>query len=144
MVACPTRLQERCEIYIARVSANGSRPEHGPESVIRCDGSHPSWLVYHEARATSGHVWHGRDVFTVLPTGFSKSLCYVCLPTVFVLVLPVKWTSIVFAVAPLTAIMKDQVSRAVARTCGHKRDTTLHNNYILQRTLAFHMDKSMY
>ena len=41
MVACPIRLQERCEMYIARVSANGSRPEHGPESAIRCDGSHP-------------------------------------------------------------------------------------------------------
>ena len=59
MVACPIRLQERCEIFIARVFANGSRPEHGPESVIRCDGSHPApWLFYHEARATSGRVWH--------------------------------------------------------------------------------------
>ena len=59
MVACPIRLQERCEIFIGRVFANGSRPEHGPESVIHCDGSHPApWLFYHEARATSGRVWH--------------------------------------------------------------------------------------
>ena len=59
MVVCPIRLQERCEIFIARMSANGSRPEHGPESVIHCDECHPApWLVYHEARATSGHVWH--------------------------------------------------------------------------------------
>ena len=59
VVDCPIRLQERCEIFIARVSANGSRPEHGPESVIRCDGSHPvPWLFYHEARATSRRVWH--------------------------------------------------------------------------------------
>ena len=113
MVVCPIRLQERCEIYITRVTANGSRPEHGPESVIRCDGSHPGpWLVYHEARATSGHVWHGRDVFAVLRGMFS--LCYTCPPTVFSLVLPVEGTSIVLAVAPLTAIMEDQVSvRAV-------------------------------
>ena len=104
MAVCPIRLQERCEIYIARVSANDSRPEHGPESVIRCDGSHPGpWLVYHEARATSSRVWHGRNVFTVLLTGFGKSLCYACPPTVFGLVLPVEGTSIVLAVAPLTS-----------------------------------------
>ena len=126
MVACPIRLQERCEIYIARMSANGSRPEHGPESVIRCDGRHPGpWLVYHEARATSGRVWHGRDVFAVLPTDFSKSLCYLCPPTVYVLVLPVKGTSIAFAVAPLTAIMKDQVSVASRRT--YLRPQARHN-----------------
>ena len=59
MVACPIRLQERCEIFIARVLANGSRPEHGPESVMRCDGSNPApWLFYHEARAVSCRVWH--------------------------------------------------------------------------------------
>ena len=48
-----------------------------------------------------------RDVFTVLPTGFSKSLCYACLPTVFSLVLPVEGILIDFAVAPLMTIMKD-------------------------------------
>ena len=59
MVAYPIRLQERCEIFITRMSANGSRPEHGPESVICCDESHPApWLFYHETRATSGRVWH--------------------------------------------------------------------------------------
>ena len=55
----PNQIAGRCEIFIARVSAKGSRPEHGPESVIRGDGSHPApWLFYHEARATSGRVWH--------------------------------------------------------------------------------------
>ena len=49
----------------------------------------------------------GRDVFAVLPTGFGKSLYYACPPTVFGLVLPVEGTSIVLAVAPLTAIMND-------------------------------------
>ena len=87
----------------------------------------------------------GRDAFTVLPTGFGKSLCYTYPPTVFDLVLPVEGTSIVLAVAPLTAIMKDQVSVvSVARTCGHKRGIMLRNNYIPQRIIAFRVDKSMY
>ena len=87
----------------------------------------------------------GRDVFTVLPTGFGKSLCYMCPPTVFGLVLPVEGTSIVFAVAPLMAIMKDQVSVASRlRTCGHKRGIMLHNNYIPQCIIAFRVDNSMY
>ena len=68
-----------------------------------------------QLQVVSGIV-SGRDVFAVLPTGFGKSLCYACLPTVFGLVLLVKGTSIVLAVAPLTAIMKDQLSVASRRT----------------------------
>ena len=87
----------------------------------------------------------GKYVFAVLPTGFGKSLCYACLLTVFGLVLPVEGTSIVFAVAPLTAIMTDQVSVvSCPRTCGHKRGIMLCNNYIPQRVIAFRVDKSMY
>ena len=67
-----------------------------------------------QLQVVSGIV-SGRDVFAVLPTGFGKSLCYTCPPTVFGLVLPVEGTSIVLAVAPLTAIMKDQVSVASRR-----------------------------
>ena len=67
----------------------------------------------------------GRDVFAVLSTGFGKSLCYVRLPTVFGLVLPVEGTSIVLAIAPLTAIMKDQVSVASRRT--YLRPQARHN-----------------
>lgn len=52
----------------------------------------------------------GRDVLAVLPTGFSNSLCFVCLLAVFDRVLPIGEPSIFLAVAPLTAIMKDQVS----------------------------------
>ena len=111
----PIRLQERCEILIARVSANGSRPEHRPEQRLlyaAMDATQRlgySTMKPEQLQVVSGIV-SGRNVFAVLPTGFGKSLCYACLPTVFRLVLPVEGTSIVFAVAPLTAIMKDQVS----------------------------------
>ena len=53
----------------------------------------------------------GSDVFAVLPTGYSKSLCYACLPLVCDQLesesdrVPV----IVLVVTPLTAIMDDQV-----------------------------------
>ena len=54
----------------------------------------------------------GRDVFGihVLPTGYGKSLCYQCLPLVFDKLNSVSsGASIVVVLAPLTAIMKDQV-----------------------------------
>ena len=69
-----------------------------------------------QLQVASGIV-SGRDVLAVLPTGFGKSLCYACQLTVFSLVLPVEGALIVFAVAPLTAIMKDQVSVASLRAC---------------------------
>ena len=113
MVACPIRLQERCEIFITRVSTNGRRPEldqrvlyAATESIQRFGYS---TMKPEQFQVMSGIV-SGKYVFAVLPTGFSKSLCYACLLTVFGLVLPVEGTSIVFAVAPLTAIMTDQVS----------------------------------
>ena len=105
------------------MSAYGSRPEYRLESVIRCHGSHPApWLVYHEVM--SGIVF-GRNVFTVLPTGFGNSQYYMCPPTVFGLVLPVEGTSLVLAVAPLTAIMKEEVS--VASRCTYLRPQARHN-----------------
>ena len=67
----------------------------------------------------------GRNVFAVLPTGFGKSLCYACPLTVFGLMLPVEGTSIVLAVAPLTATMKDQVS--VASCCAYLWLQARHN-----------------
>ena len=50
----------------------------------------------------------GNDVFAVLPTGYGKSLCYICLPKAFDYIHQ-KEGSIVIVVAPLTAILKDQV-----------------------------------
>ena len=52
----------------------------------------------------------GRDVFGILPTGYGKSLCYQCLPLIFdKLKSGSTCSSIVIVLAPLTAIMKDQV-----------------------------------
>ena len=51
----------------------------------------------------------GRDVFSILPTGFGKTLCYACLPLIFDELSPVVPHSIILVVTPLIAIMKDQV-----------------------------------
>ena len=56
-------------------------------------------------------ILRGRDVFAVLPTGFGKSLCFACLPTAFDQLHPHDEPTIVLVIAPLTAIMKDQVSK---------------------------------
>ena len=77
-----------------------------------------------QLQVVSGIVF-GRDVYAVLPTGFGKSLCYACPPTVFGLVLPVEGTLIVLAVAPLTAIMKDEVS--VVSCCTYLGPQARHN-----------------
>ena len=50
----------------------------------------------------------GRDVFAALPTGYGKSLCYGCLPSVFDDLRSCS-SSIVVVVSPLVALMKDQV-----------------------------------
>ena len=51
----------------------------------------------------------GHDVFGVLPTGYGKSICFACLPLIFDHLSGLKESSIVIVVAPLVAIMKDQV-----------------------------------
>ena len=53
----------------------------------------------------------GRDVFVSLPTGSGKSVCYGCLPLVFDRLRDDgDHHSIVVVVAPLSALMTDQVS----------------------------------
>ena len=54
----------------------------------------------------------GNDVFTILPTGYGKSLCYACLPFAFDEILK-RSCSIAVIITPLTAIMKDQVRKDV-------------------------------
>ena len=51
----------------------------------------------------------GLDVFSVLPTGYGKSLCYGCLPWLFDKICDSPEPSIVIVVTPLTAIIEDQV-----------------------------------
>ena len=58
----------------------------------------------------------GQDVFVSLPTGSGKSVCYACLPLVFDLLRSQgDHRSIVVVVAPLTALMQDQVASFQAR-----------------------------
>ena len=57
-------------------------------------------------------VYGGKDVFVWLPTGFGKSVCFQTLPFVFdykLGLLSAEKKSIVFVVAPLVALMVDQV-----------------------------------
>lgn len=60
----------------------------------------------------------GNDVFVCLPTGFGKSLCYQCLPTMFDLMNRPEsdspW-SVIIVVSPLSALMEDQVTTLATR-----------------------------
>ena len=56
----------------------------------------------------------GHDVFVSLPTGYGKSLCYAALPAAFDS-LGNRPKSIVIAVSPLIALMKDQVAALSTR-----------------------------
>ena len=54
----------------------------------------------------------GRDVFVSLPTGYGKSACYGCLPSVYNCMRGVEpGTSIILVISPLKALMKDQVTK---------------------------------
>ena len=58
-------------------------------------------------------MYHGRDAFVCLPTGYGKSLCYQALPFVmdhkrFVAGLEEAGKSCVLVVSPLVALMEDQ------------------------------------
>ena len=75
-----------------------------------------------QGRAIGGFV-KGQDTLVILPTGSGKSLCFVALPLVFDYIrrrvsTNVPHHSIVLVISPLTALMKDQVSKyGSAITC---------------------------
>ena len=75
MVVCPIRLQERCEIFIARVSANGSRPELDQRVLYAATGAIQrlgySTMKPEQLQVMSGIV-SGRDAFAVLLTDFKQ------------------------------------------------------------------------
>ncbi|XP_011405272.1 PREDICTED: uncharacterized protein LOC105313489 [Amphimedon queenslandica] len=73
----------------------------------------------------------GNDVFAMLPTGFGKSLCYLCLPIVFDMLqdnFRQEDLSIIVIVTPLTALIKDQVCASTVKglvsgcICGDDED----------------------
>ena len=53
----------------------------------------------------------GEEVFGVLPTGYSKSLCYQCLPFIFDSLRTDGLQSVILVISPLVAIIKDQVRK---------------------------------
>ena len=68
----------------------------------------------------------GRDVFPILPTGFGKTVCYACLPSVFNLYRyghcdstlddkSLDDKSIIIVVSTLTSLIKDQVENMTKR-----------------------------
>ena len=54
-------------------------------------------------------------MFVSLPTGYGKSLCYAALPAAFDKLKTGRSKSVVIAVSPLIALMKDQVSALSAK-----------------------------
>ena len=56
-----------------------------------------------------------RDVLTVLPTGFGKSLCYQALPAIFDFMKSEgkQRESIVIVVSPLNALIRDQLQKLI-------------------------------
>ena len=65
----------------------------------------------HQRTVISSYV-RGEDVFAVLPTGYSKSLCYALLPLLFdMLSDSLTRPSIVVVLTPLLDVMKDQASQ---------------------------------
>ena len=51
----------------------------------------------------------GNDVFVCLPTGFGKSLCYFCLPSLFDIIRNKVDHSVAIVVSPLVTLMSDQM-----------------------------------
>ena len=76
----------------------------------------PSLSPKEEQKLVIRAAYDGKDVFVWLPTGFGKSLCFQALPFVFdckrsLVSADVESRSAVIVVAPLVALMVEQVQR---------------------------------
>jgi ATP-dependent DNA helicase RecQ len=79
------------------------------ESVIVEVAKRLGFVLKQEQMAIINAFVQGRDVFGILPTGFGKSLCYICLPMIFDELRDDGLSSVIIVLTPLTAIMRDQV-----------------------------------
>ena len=78
----------------------------GVDYALRCLGS-PEMRLKPEQIASIKGIYEGRDVFTWLPTGFGKSICYQVLPFLFDVKL-CRNDSAILVVSPLVSLMIDQ------------------------------------
>ena len=119
IVAAPIRLQYFTKLRILRVTCLKMAvccvridEERTKSVILNCIQT----LGYSELKTEQLKVimefLRGRDVFAILPTGFGKTLCYVCLPLIFDKLTRTA-SSIILVVTPLNAIMKDQVCNYV-------------------------------
>ena len=90
--------------------------EHRLDSIIFCCAYSCGYedLKREQKDAIAAFV-AGNDVFVCLPTGFGKSVCYFCLPSIFdALNSKTSW-SVALVVSPLVALMNDQVQSLTDR-----------------------------
>ena len=77
------------------------------DELIESAAERLGYVLKEEQRKVVSSFVSGEDVFGILPTGYSKSLCYTCLPDGL---REDSLLSTVIVVKPLVAIAKDQVS----------------------------------
>ena len=100
-----------------RSSVSSSAFSKALSHALQMLGTPDLYLKKQQAMAVRA-VYDGRDVFVWLPTGFGKSVCFQTLPFVFDFKLGLvgaQEKSVVIVVAPLVALMVDQVQSLRAR-----------------------------
>ena len=117
MLACPITFQigsKRCGLAVSMLN---SRCCDGVPSQSVCDAIRVSAEImgYSCQEEAVRRFVEGRDVFVSFPTGGGKSLCYSVLPLVFDKLRKTAGQSLVIAVSPLIALMKDQVRTLAER-----------------------------
>ena len=116
-------IQRRRPKTMATADSDGGAEAHTPLSVdvdfdsalsfALCKLKSKEFALKTQQREAVKHVWEGKDVFVLLPTGFGKSLIYQVLPFIFDFKLgrmrgPKR--SLVVVVSPLISLMADQVA----------------------------------